>query len=696
MLTERLGRLMARAQKDFDAYPGTYISSYDERLSCAQIAFDAYCATSGSPAAVQRSEFLRQFAALMPIAIRNDELIIGSQRFSGWTHRGEKLTSDLRDQMGFCSNHGHIAVDYGRVLRRGLGGLLQDIAASTPETSDERTETNRTAMTLAAEALSEFIRRHADTAHALAQTTHDPERQVELQQIAETCRQIATEPPCTFAGGLQLLWFTQVFLHAESGNTAISFGRFDQYMWPLLRNDLNTGVLNMKFAAEMLACFWLKCCEGDESQNLILGGIDSEGSLAENPLSLLCLEVAAEVRTFQPSLSVRICKNTSQQFREISLELCSAGIGMPSFFNDDVVIRSLQATGLPIDRARDFAIVGCYEAASQGDTYALTVAGKLPLVNVLADYVQQASAGTFDGFVAEFKTFIKDRYHECLKTYQDLLDTLAQNAASPFQAICLTGCIESLLTAEECGAKYTIFGVNVLGLGTVIDSLLVVQKLVYETGELSLEQLAAQLAENFSDERICQQCRNLSGKYGSDSETTNVIATDISGFVADMINASRMANGVRPYPGLFQFGADTDPDFHATPDGRRDGDRVSYGVAPDIYCSDITPTSIVSSAASIPHDRCGCGNPLMLSFSRADIEGPGGIMRLWRIIETYFAKGGFHLHMNITNADDLRTAQAQPQQHTDMKVRISGYSAQFTTLAKPWQDAIIERTEVGM
>ena len=249
----------------------------------------------------------------------------------------------------FCAhrNHGHICVDYGKVLKLGINGLRKEIS-KMPESD------NKKAFAQSLEAFSVFISRH-------------------------NCAKLAEQAPDTFHEALQLVWFVQTFLHVEGDAAAVSFGRFDQYLGSFLDKDLENGIITEEQAFELLCYFCIKCCEGDESQNLTLGG-------NENRLSTLMLQVMSELQIWQPSISVRIGANTSEFFWDEALNLCAAGIGMPSFFNEPIVSTALKKLGIPYERAEDWGIVGCYEASPQGDCYPLTVAGGFVLPELLVGF----------------------------------------------------------------------------------------------------------------------------------------------------------------------------------------------------------------------------------------------------------------------------------------------------------------------
>jgi formate C-acetyltransferase len=501
-----------------------------------------------------------------------------------------------------------------------------------------------------------------------------------------------------FDQALQLVWFIQIFLHAEGQNAAFSFGRLDQYLGAYYKKDIDTGHLTESKARELLQCFYIKSCEGDESQNLIVGGIDERGVNAENGLSCLCLSAMKELQVWQPSLSVRIGPKTSDAFWQEAIDLTLTGTGMPSFFNDVAVIKAIQAIGIPEKRARDYAIVGCYEANPQGDTLGLTVAGQIVLPTLFLDYLQESQVpDSFDAFYSAFKTYLSERYiQDILPQFQKRRDDIRKGYSSPFQALCLEGCIQKNRTAEEGGGRYDLFGVNILALGTLIDSIYAIQKVVFEEKSLGWTDFIRQVKTEFSNERTFLTCRKMSGKYGSDNSETNHLAKDLSEFIAGIVLDHPLRGGVRPYPGFFIFTGDIYSQLPATPDGRRLGERLSYGAGPGELCSEKTPTSILNSVSSIAHDLCACGNPLLLSFNKKDIQGEQGRQMLQQLIKTYFQNGGFHLHLNIQDARTLREAQESPDAHADLLVRISGFSARFVILNKQLQNAIIERTEQGL
>ena len=584
-MSQRVHRLLSRLHSEVASSGSHKIISPTEQELYKRIAQEVFTASKGSEAET-KAEFLMAFAERMTVEIREDELIIGSQRFMAGTGHG---------------NMGHIVVDYGRVIEQGVDGMLA-LAERMPEGR------NKEPFRKALKAFSTFIARHAEacgTAHA---------------ELAKICGRIAHKKPESFHEALQLLWFIQIFLHAEGVSAAISFGRFDQYMLKLYNSDIRSGKLVKAKAKELLEAFFIKTCEGEESQNLTLGGIDENGANAENGLSILCLEAITELGVWQPSISVRLHEGSLKEFREAAAALAMKGIGQPSFFNDPTVIASLEAAGVGEKRAKDYGIVGCYEAMPQGDACPMTVAGTLNLPAILVGFLNNTtSCDSFDALLKSFKLHLKDRYeNERMPEYRRRLEDLSRNAASPFESVCVKGCIESGLCAEEGGAATSLFGVNIMGIGTLVDSFAALKKMVFEEGGMPLADFTAEVKANFPDAGIHALCKGLPEKFGRDETLTNGLAKELSEFIAEMVLSSRLG-AFRPYPGLFWFGGDIAQKVPATPDGRRNDERLSYGCGPS-EVEGLEATATLKSASHLANRRFACGNPLKLSFQKGDLS----------------------------------------------------------------------------
>ena len=633
---------------DIDAYQEIKKKSYAESEEMAEI--------------FRKARFLSEFAANIPVVLDENELICGSMRF--WR-------ADI-----FGRNMGHIIVDYEMLINDGLPTIKEKI--------QQLSTTDAKAFSEALVAFELFIKRYADEAEARFVLNGNRD----MSRVAKNCRQLLSGRPQNFEQALQLIWFVQIFLHAEGASAAVSFGRFDEYLYPFYKKDIECGI-SKEALKELIACFWIKTCEGDESQNLTLGGGE------ENELTLVCLAVTAELKLWQPSVSVRINEKTTERVWKAIADLVKVGIGMPALFNDRVITAALRNLGISEIDAENYGIVGCYEANPCGNTYGTTAAGGcFCLHNILLEFLgNEKNYATFSDFYSAFLEFFKTKYEtDILNEFRMNWDWIKRYFVSPFQGLCFRDCLNTGLAAENGGCKYTMFGINILGIGTLIDSIYCIKKLVFEEKFCSYQYMVSQVKDNFPDEEFFLRCRRYEGKFGTDSEETNLLAHNLSLFIANLVDSCKIEPGVIPYAGLFIFLHDINSTHYpATPDGRRAGERISYGIGASDIAVGKTVTSILNSSSHIVNNRFADGNPLMIRLNTSDMAGENGDMIFKALISTYFENGGFHIQCNVVDIDTLKDAQKNPEKYSDLTVRISGFSARFITLSESVQNALIER-----
>jgi pyruvate-formate lyase len=678
-----VGRLRARLVARQRELGTRLLTEPAEAAAAAEAVIRAYEATVGHPPILRRAAALREFAETCPLSVDPEALLVGSQAFNPLWSAPAALTDRLRE-LGYAASTGHIVHDYAVLLHLGIAGLRECVRDAAPHWTTTDQKQAGQAFEQALDAFARFIERQAEAVAPIH------------PQWAAQLRDLAVNPPRTFPQALQMVWFAQIFLHAENPSMAISFGRLDQYLWPYLQADLATARMNLPEAFDWLCAFYLKCCEGDESQNLTVGGVTEDGRDAANPLSVLLLRAMAALQVPQPSLTVRWHPLADLVYRQAACDLAACGTGQPGFMNDGAVIPALRQLDLSLEQARDWAVVGCYEAVPQGAAYANTVLGGLHLPQTLTACLADTAAPDFESFVDGWLCHLQATYESELERAQRSWDRMAEFAPSPFGSLLMQGCIAALTPLEAGGAHHSFAGINLQGLATVVDSLHAIRELVYTTRELSLPELAAALADDFPHEDLRQRLRHLPGRYGTDNPATNELAAAISEHIAQMVLDSRLEHGVRPYPGFFRFSGDIYDLRCPSPDGRRQADLISYGVGP-ASCVQTSTTAVLRSAAAVAHDRCACGNPLALTLPVGDHLTEGETADLIsQLVETYFDLGGCHVHFNTVAAPQMRAAVEQPAEHRDLMVRVSGFSAAFVTLDPRWQQALIERAEVGL
>ena len=282
----------------------------------------------------------------------------------------------------------HLAVNYQRILSDGLKGYekrVKELRAALDFTDPESIDKNvfYKAVLTVIEAVRDFAQRYSKLAKELADKETDAKRKEELLQMSEICAKVPYEPATSFREAVQSVWFIQLILQIESNGHSLSYGRFDQYMYPYYKRDIESGAITRTAAQELIDCIWVKLndlnkvrdaasAEGFAGyslfQNLIAGGQDAEGMDATNDLSFMCIEAAMHVRLPQPSFSVRVWNKSPHAFLIKAAKLTRIGSGLPAYYNDEVIIPAMMSRGVSLEDARTYNIIGCVEPQAHGKT----------------------------------------------------------------------------------------------------------------------------------------------------------------------------------------------------------------------------------------------------------------------------------------------------------------------------------------
>ncbi len=427
---------------------------------------------------------------------------------------------------------GHICVQYDKVLAIGYSGI-KDIALKEKaklKVSDgdyaER-ESFLRAVIISCDAAISYAERYAQLAQKQASECADETRKQELLQIALNCKNVPKYGAKTFYEACQSFWFVQHLIQVESSGHSISPGRFDQYMYPYYEKDLKNGKIEPHFAQELIDCIWVKLndlnkCRDAVSaegfagyslfQNLIVGGQTVDGKDATNELSFMCIRASKHVFLPQPSLSIRVWNGSSHELLVAAADLTRTGIGLPAYYNDEVMIESLMSRGLTLAEARDYCIIGCVEPQIGGKTHGWHDAAFFnmcrPMELVFSNGKHNGKLISVQtGDVAEFKTYEEffNAYKKQME-YQIALLVNADNAVDlahqkraplPFLACMVDDCIKTGKTAERGGAKYNFTGPQGFGIANMADALFGIKKLVFEENEFTIEELKKVLELNY-------------------------------------------------------------------------------------------------------------------------------------------------------------------------------------------------------
>ena len=432
----------------------------------------------------------------------------------------------------FYNGVGHVTVKYWEVLETGFEGILEKAqkeldGCSVGDGNYARKSHFLEAVILSCKAVIDYAGRYTKLAREMAAQTSDPVRKQELLVIAENCSRVPAKGAQNFYEACQSFWFVQQLLQMESSGHSISPGRFDQYMYPYYKKDMEAGTITREFAQELMDCIWVKLndlnkCRDAASaegfagyslfQNLIAGGQNKEGEDVTNDLSIMCIQASMHVHLPAPSLSVRVWNGSPHEFLIKAAELTRTGIGLPAYYNDEVIIPALQNRGLSLEDAREYNIIGCVEPQKAGKTEGWHDAAFFnmcrPLELVFSNGMDKGEmVGIPTGDVTQMKTF--DEFFAAYKKQMEYCISLLVNADNaidvahaercplPFLSCMIDDCLKEGKSVQEGGAVYNFTGPQGFGIANMADGLFAIRKLVYEDKKVSMKELKEALAWNY-------------------------------------------------------------------------------------------------------------------------------------------------------------------------------------------------------
>lgn len=450
----------------------------------------------------------------------------------------------------FYNGIGHVTVDYGKVLRIGYSGIIEETKAALAKLNFGDSDYAKrhhflNAVLISCEAVIGYAKRYAKLADMMAEGCQDYERKAELRRIAANCERVPEFGARNFYEACQSFWFIQMLLQVESSGHSISPGRFDQYMYPYFKKDLDEGAITREFAQELMDCIWVKLndlnkCRDAASaegfagyslfQNLIAGGQDEHGLDATNDVSFMCINATMHVFLPAPSFSVRVWNGSPHEFLIRAAELTRTGIGLPAYYNDEVIIPALLSRGVTLADARNYNIIGCVEpqapAKTDGwhDAAFFNMCRPLELVfsrgkdageQVGPDTGEFKAMKTFDDFYNAYKTQM-NYFIELLVNADNAIDQAhADRCPLPFQSCMVEDCIGRGKSMQEGGAIYNFTGPQGFGIANMADALYVIKKLVYEDKKYTLCDFKDALDNNYG--------KDMDAHY-AEKVTKNVVA----------------------------------------------------------------------------------------------------------------------------------------------------------------------------
>ncbi|MFV0361874.1 MAG: glycyl radical protein [Suipraeoptans sp.] len=650
-----------------------------------------------------------------------------------------KSTAKLAIDTGIIDNDskwrqavGEITPDYQDILFvKGFAGIKDEAKAKLKQLDYSDSDDYDRAIfyksvILVSEGIITFAKKYSEEAAKLAEKENDIKRKEELIRISEVCSKVPANPPQSFHEAIQFVWFTQLGGIISENPLALNPGRFDQYMYPYYKTDIESNKLNETDAMEYIEALWLKFSEWvwtissntagffagyNQFQNLTIGGRTREGFDATNELSYMCLDATDSVRTHQPGLSVRIHSDCPSEFLDAVCKLVSKGTGFPAIHNDQAGTQMLLQAGYEPEDARDWNNCGCVvpHFRKTGEwTSAVNVNFGAALeysLNSGRSRITNEVMGITTNEIDEYEDFDEVKNAFLLELDNLIHHSVVASIAAqklhqemvprPFLSSCVDDCLQTGVDLSNGGAHYNVGPVLTgIGLAITANSLAVIKKLVFEEKKTTLSELNDAMNKNWEGYEELRRLVLKVPKYGNDNDYVDSIAVEISNYYYRNIRKHKDIFGSNfnsAFMGISNY-IPTGRVIGATPDGRRAGEPLTEGVSPYAGSDVETPLAAMRSSAKVNHDVHTGGTLLNLRLGEDMVSTNRGRRNLGAMIQAYFSLGAFHVQFNTVSTDTLLKAQKNPEDYKALLVRVAGYSTQFVNLSKEMQDGIIVRT----
>lgn len=639
----------------------------------------------------------------------------------------------------------HLAVNYEKVLREGLKGyeertrtLKEGLDLTDPESIDKYVFYK--AVLTVIDAVHTFAKRYSALAEEMAEKETDESRKAELLEMSRTCARVPYEPAASFREAVQSVWFIQLILQIESNGHSLSYGRFDQYMYPYFINDLKNEKITKAEALELLTCLWIKTLTINKVrsqahtlssagspmyQNVTIGGQTTDHKDAVNELSFLVLQSVAQTRLTQPNLTVRYHANLNKQFFDECIEVMKLGFGMPALNNDEIIIPSFINWGVREEDAYNYSAIGCVETAVPGKWgYRCTGMSYVNFPRLLLcamnNGVDLTSGKRFTkgyGYFTEWKDFdeLMEVWDKTVREFtrysvivENAIDKASERDVPDILCSALTDdCIGRGKTIKEGGAVYDFISGLQVGIANMADSLEAIKKLVYDEKKITSEQLWDAILDDFQSEenKRIQDMLIDAPKYGNDNDEVDQLVVKAYDSYLDEIRkypntryARGPVGGIR-YGGTSSISANVGQGMGtmATPDGRNAREPLAEGCSPAHNADKNGPTAVFKSVTKLPTEKITGGVLLNQKMTPQMLSTEENKQKLEMLLRAFFNRlHGYHVQYNIVSKETLLDAQAHPEKHKDLIVRVAGYSAFFNVLSRKTQDDIIGRTEQSL
>ena len=655
------------------------------------------------------------------------------------------IDDDWVTQNGF----GNVLPNYATLLKEGLGGLIaraQERIAGLDLTRPGAAKQKwfLEAAVIGNRAVIDFAHRFADKLSELAGEATDPDRRAELEVMTANCRRVPEHPPATFWEAVQAIWFIHCCIQIETNGIAISFGRFDQVLWPYYDQDIRDGRVTREQALELVENLFVKINEMNIFRswegakffpgyhmaiNLAIGGQTADGADASNELTYVVLDATENMRLPKPSVSLKRFERTPDELMDRAFEVVQThGGGMPAFYNDPGVMRMLKGLGVDSNDTWNWAPVGCIEASLPGKWDFACKGPRLNKAKVLeialnggADPSSGVTLLPATSDLASFESMqdvweaYKSQLHYFMERQVEIEhindEVHRMHDVNAFRSSLIEDCIGRGRALIDGGSIYSTDGGPTVGAMSAADALAGIETAVFTEGWISGEQLQHALKTNFEDqtttptgEEIRQMLLNKAPKFGNDDDRADKWAVAITDYIGstyqnEFVNSR---HGQGPKIGTYSYCQSSVTAnvamgklVGALPNGRRAGEPLNNGISPASGAERAGATACINSVSKLPSIWFSRGAIFNMRLNPETLKTREGRKRVNGLVKTLFESNQYHVQFNVIGTETLRDAQAHPEQYRDLMVRVAGYSAFFAPLNAELQEDIIQRVAFG-
>jgi len=714
------------------------------------------------PLPVRKARAIALKLSHMPTDLWRGQLLAGSMTleeprlhaewgFPDYATEAERKRAAARG-MSIHSVFGHIVPDYPRLLAKGLRGIKQEAEAERDRAATDQESAFLDSAVIALDGVMGYAARLADRCQEEAEADDDEARASELRQMAANLRQAPAGPARSFWQALQSVWLLHMVFHSTMNGNAM--GRLDQYVSPYLEADLESGVLDLDRAAELVDCFCLKFNERAQTldeqrpesrepeqldptsrtrhytssqigthrddvdstnhwlQNIVVGGLTPDGDDGTNPLTYLLLESYRRNRMTNPLMTVRLHRESPEELVRYVSEVLKDGGGMPALFNDEALIPALERIGIPTEDARDYTNDGCWEVIIPGRTdfkfqrlsmmlcleWALNRGrSRLDGARQGIDTGDPRAFARYDDLWQAFLAQMEAMVARVVKNVVNSIDERSIIAPVPLLSALIDGCIRSRRDLTAGGAKHRTFGMLAEGAAHAIDSLTAIKAVIFEERAATMSELCDALERNFEGAAPLRTKLLAAPKYGNDDEHADTVGRAMMQAFADTV--ARHAEAHRPavkFPcgvGTFSWYVGIGEGLGASPDGRLAGEPVSSNFSPALGRDMQGLPGAILSYSKMHHSNLPAGAPLDLRLARRLVEGDEGTTRMAALLRSFVDTGGSIMTLTVADTQELKAAQREPENYRSLRVRMGGWCAYFTMLSHEQQDHHIRRQD---